>query len=357
MTVPQPAAITSHPPPAVTPDLQTVGRSDGLSSHDPSFRQVLARVARYAACDHVTILLEGESGTGKNFLARRVHALSPRASGPFREVSLAACDDALAGSELFGHERGAFTDARQRRVGHFVSADGGTLFLDELGKASPVVQRKLLRVLETGECWPVGADRSVPVRVRLVAATNVSLPTLVARDQFLPDLYARLGCCRIVIPPLRERRADIPALVEGAIRRHAPLCGYEGDGPIVDPELMEVLIRAPWPYNIRQLEGTILRLLIDACGAPVLTPALCVDDLTQLAADPIAPGTFDVRLSAHSVSDDQMERAVREAGSVSAAARRLGVHRATIYRRIGNDGVANAQARTDDSAPPAVPAS
>lgn len=294
--------------------------------------QVLERVRRYAKHDRAIIALEGESGTGKNRIARHIHQVSHRAARPFREVSLAALDDGIAGSELFGHVQGAFTDARQRRDGHFASANGGTLFLDELGKSSAGIQKKLLRVLESGEVWPVGSDRAVRVDVRLVTATNIPLQDLVTRGEFLPDLYARLGCFRIRIPPLRERPADIAPLVEHFVVTHGPSFGYDTP-PVVHPDLMEALERATWPFNVRELEGTMMRLLVDADGAPVLTLRLCVDDLAHLAAP--------VRQERPALSLETVRRAVAETGSVSAAARSLGVHRATLYRQfpdIASDG-------------------
>jgi sigma54-dependent transcription regulator len=196
---------------------------DGRLSHfcSSAYQAALLRLVRFARDDTAPILIEGESGTGKTTLARLVHAQSPRAKGPFQNVVLSALDDGIAASELFGHVAGAFTDARRTRAGHFVSANGGTLFLDEIGKTSLRLQSKLLHALEYGEIRPVGSDREVRVNSRVVAATNIDLTQLVSTNAFLPDLRARLMAFRVTIPPLRERRTDIPGLVVESVRHHA----------------------------------------------------------------------------------------------------------------------------------------
>jgi DNA-binding NtrC family response regulator len=292
---------------------------------DSKFRRIVERVERFARFESAIVVLEGESGTGKNHLARHVHRTSRRASGPFREVSLAAIDDGIAGSELFGHVAGAYTDARHQRAGHFASANRGTLFLDELGKASLAIQKKLLRIVETRECWPVGSDRGVPVDVRLVVATNVPLSELVAQNQFLPDLFARLGQFRVRIPPLRERQGDIAPLVHHFIRRHSSECGY-GSPPSVDPRLMAALEHWAWPFNVREVESTVLRLMVDAAGATELGVELCEDDLAYLLASE--------RLVKPELTLESVQRALAKTGSISGAADSLGVHRTTLYRRF-----------------------
>jgi DNA-binding NtrC family response regulator len=230
------------------------------------------------------LLIEGESGTGKTYFARELHLASERAAGPFEYVVLSALDDSLASSELFGHVEGAFTDARRSRAGRFATARGGTLFLDEIGKASAAVQQKLLHAVEYGEIRPVGADRDVRVDVRIIAASNVPLEQLVLGERFLPDLHARLNAFRVRLPPLRERRADIPAFVEQFVVAHALALGYPRT-PSIHPDLMAALQRAPWPNNVRQLDSTLLRLLVDVDGAGELRLEHCVDDLSYLRAD------------------------------------------------------------------------
>jgi transcriptional regulator with GAF, ATPase, and Fis domain len=179
-----------------------------------AFRKCVAQARRFAHDCDAAILIEGESGTGKTQIARLVHDSSPRRNAPFHDVVLSTLDDTLAGSELFGHVQGAFTDARQPRAGHFPSAHGGTLFLDEIGKASLAIQQKLLHAIEYGEIRPVGSDRRVRVDARIVAATNIPLSLLVDEGRFLPDLRARLDAFRIHLPPLRHRRGETPRPVE-----------------------------------------------------------------------------------------------------------------------------------------------
>jgi DNA-binding NtrC family response regulator len=302
------AAIRSFPDPARFPSA--------------SYQRLLARARRFAADRHASLLLEGESGTGKTQLARYLHGVSPRASKTFQSVVLSTIDDGLAASELFGHVSGAYTDARHARSGHFASANGGTLFLDEIGKASLSVQQRLLHAVEYGEFRPVGSDRDMRVDVRIIAASNLRLEHQVASERFLPDLYARLAVFSLALPSLRERRADIPLLVTESVATHATAMGL-GHPPIVDAELMTALQAAPWPNNLRQLDATMHRLVLEADGAPTLTLALCQDELAFLHAF----AERDVSLSV-----ERIAAAVEKTGSVSAAARALGVHRTTLHR-------------------------
>jgi transcriptional regulator with GAF, ATPase, and Fis domain len=237
-------------------------------------------------------------------------------------VVLSTLDDTLAGSELFGHVSGAFTDARQSRAGHFVTANGGTLFLDEIGKSSLAVQQKLLHAIEYREVRAVGSDRDARVDLRIIAATNIPLERLVQEGKFFDDLWARLSAFRIILPPLRERRADIPILAEYYVDRHSGSCGYT-TRPTIDRSLMLALQRAPWPHNLRQLDATVHRLLVDAEGAPVLTLEHCVDDLQHLRGDD---------RERCSLTPERVSHAIREAGSIAAAARMLGVDRTTLHR-------------------------
>ena len=191
------------------------------------FRHALSRIELFSRYDGVTVVIEGECGTGKTYFARYLHKGSSRSDRSFYHVNIAALDDALVSSELFGHVSGAFTGADRARPGLFASAHGGTLFLDEIAKATTQVQCRLLSVVERRAIRPVGADREVPVDVRLVAASNVSLRRLTSDGEFLPDLLDRLGHFRVEIPPLRDRRADIPGLVENFVAAHAPAFGYD----------------------------------------------------------------------------------------------------------------------------------
>jgi DNA-binding NtrC family response regulator len=295
----------------------------------PALRAALRLIDCFAPHDSLPVLIEGESGTGKSYAARALHLRSPRAGYVFHQVILAALDDNLAASDLFGHLSGAYTDARQSRPGHFVSANGGTLFLDEIGKASAAVQRKLLHAVEHYEVWPVGADRAVRLNVRLVAATNVPLGQLVTRGEFLPDLAARLTNFRIQLPALRERREDIPDLVRQFVAMRAPRCGFPHRTPSVSDPLLRALQCADWPNNLRQLDALLQRLLIEAEGADTLGLEHCRDDLAYLRHPPAGavekPGPL---------TREAIESALaRAGGNVSRAAALLGVDRTTLHRK------------------------
>jgi DNA-binding NtrC family response regulator len=291
---------------------------------------------KLAPFDQTPVLIEGESGTGKTYLAQLLHLRSPRARAPLHRVILSALDDNLAASDLFGHLSGAYTDARQSRPGHFVSANGGTLFLDEIGKASPSVQRKLLHAVEHGEVWPVGADRSVRLDVRLVTATNIPLAELVQQGQFLPDLAARLTGFRVRLPALRERREDIPDLVRQFVTLRAPAYGYGQLTPAVSAPLLRLLQGAEWPNNLRQLDSVVQRLLIEAAGDKELTVEHCRADLTFLDDDPEQTTREKAAISPQIVSER-----LTILGSVTATARSLGVSRWTVYRYLERARSAN----------------
>ena len=266
------------------------------------------------------MLIVGESGTGKTRFAEHLHHCSPRANRIFHRVSLAAVEESLVASELFGHLPGAFTDARFKRSGHFVAANGGTLFLDEIGKAREVVQAKLLDAVERKEIVPLGAERSIRIDVRIVAATNVCLRNLARQGKFLPDLLARLDGFTVRIPPLRERREDIAILVADLVAiRHAQFKYHSA--PTIDSDLMAALVDADWPDNIRELDVTVRRLLIDAQGAPIITLRHCTDSLAYLR--PSRRGRS---------KPDAVASAVGTTGNKSAVAREFGISRTTLYR-------------------------
>jgi DNA-binding NtrC family response regulator len=297
---------------------------DASEFRSRAYRAALDQLRRYARDSHVTILLEGEAGTGKTQHAAYAHHVSPRASRPFQVGLLAAVHDTFGESELFGHVAGAFTDARQARTGLFASASGGTVFLDEIGKASRRVQQLLLHVVEYGEVKPLGSDRVIRIDARLVAATNVSLESLVETNSFLPDLRARLCMFRVVLPPLRDRRSDIPLLVDDCVRRRADACGY-ATAPSIHPELMAALKGAPWPDNLRQLDATVYRLMIEAEGAPELTPDLCTGDLSYLR--------LRRKRKPGALGRGEVEAAIAlTGGDKSKAARILHVDRTTVHR-------------------------
>jgi two-component system, NtrC family, response regulator HydG len=291
-----------------------------------AFSSVLHQLDRFVRDDSITIVFEGESGTGKNWLARLAHHRSSRSGRPLHEISLATVTDSLASSELFGHVPGAFTDARGSRAGAFQSANQSTLFLDEIGKATPEVQRLLLRAIEDRVICPVGADRPVTLDVRLLAATNADLNALVATNRFLPDLYARLGWFRIRLPALRERPEDIPDLAHYFLARHARRCGYPPGLPTIHPALMAALQGARWESNLRELDGAIHRLLIESDSAAELTFDHCVDSLEFLRVHTRGRPTKSSRAS--------VAATVKRSDSIADAARALSMSRSTVYRKL-----------------------
>lgn len=295
-----------------------------------AFSYVLHQIEQFAADDAITIVFEGESGTGKNWLARLTHQLSRRAARELHEKSLATVVDSLAASELFGHVQGAFTDARQHRPGAFQSANHSTLFIDEVGKATPSVQKLLLRAIEERVIYPMGSDRPVKVDVRLLMATNVSLKSLVAEKLFLPDLFARLGQFRVYLPPLRERREDIADLSRYFLAQHAMRLGYSSGLPTIHSSLMTALESAEWEYNLRELDGVLHRMIIEADSAAELTLDHCTGDLDYLRARSRGRPT--------KTSTARVASALERADSVADAARSLAVSRSTVYRRLAELG-------------------
>jgi two-component system, NtrC family, response regulator AtoC len=229
-----------------------VGRSKGI--------QEVVRVARLVAESRSTVLITGETGTGKELVARAIHHWSRQREMPLVRVNCAALPETLIESELFGHVRGAFTGAVATKKGRFAMADGGTLFLDEVAMIALTAQAKLLRVLQEREFEPLGSERTVKVDVRVIAATSRDLPKLTADGQFLEDLYYRLNVIPIAVPPLRERREDIPVLAEHFVRTHAIRAGKQMDG--IAPSAIDMLVDAPWPGNVRELENAVERAVV-----------------------------------------------------------------------------------------------
>ncbi|RKY64111.1 MAG: hypothetical protein DRP99_02745 [Candidatus Latescibacterota bacterium] len=249
-------------------ELEKVQGLRTLVGQSPAMRKVLEMIEMVAPTK-ATVLIQGESGTGKELVADAIHRLSPRKNGPFVKVNCAAIPESLVESELFGHEKGAFTHAVKRSRGRFEMADGGTLLLDEIGEITPAVQAKLLRVLQDGTFQRVGGEGTLRVDVRVIATTNRDLWKAVQEGKFREDLYYRLQVVPIYIPPLRERKEDIPLLVQHFLKMYGEREGKEG--LTVSEKAMDILMDYDWPGNIRELENAVERAVILAKGK-VLKP-------------------------------------------------------------------------------------
>jgi DNA-binding NtrC family response regulator len=240
-------------------DRRRLQQRTGIIGESPAIQEVLVKIEQMAPVSS-TVLVEGESGTGKELVARAIHDLSPRRERPFITVNCAALPETLLESELFGHEKGAFTGAAERRLGRFELADGGTIFLDEVGEMPPATQVKLLRVLEDRTFFRVGGTQPIKVDVRVVAATNRPLKEAVALGEFRDDLYYRLNVLSIYLPPLRERKSDIPLLVRRFIAEFAKQHDRRFHG--ITPEALQILVDADWPGNARQLRNLIESMVV-----------------------------------------------------------------------------------------------
>lgn len=316
-------------------------RQELRQDHDPTgmiadapAMQPVVRLLHKAAGSRSTVLVQGESGTGKELVARALHDLSPWADKDFIAVNLAAQPKELVDATLFGHERGAYTGAGKRRDGVFRAARGGTVFLDEIGEMSPEVQVKLLRVLESREVLPLGADRPVAVDFRLVTATHRSLRDRVEQGLFREDLFYRIEVLTIALPPLRDRREDIPALARALLERHVRRQG--GAAPRLSNGAMRALQAHTWPGNIRELSNALERALL-----------LCDGDLIEATDLPVRVGgaavdadTTDLKAAVAGFERAHIRRVLAQCkGDKQAAAAALGVHLATLYRHIERLGL------------------
>jgi DNA-binding NtrC family response regulator len=304
-----------------------------LLGGSPALTKLRELIERVAPSD-ASVLIQGETGTGKELVARLLHAGSPRAGRAFVAFNCGAVPDGLAESELFGHERGAFTGADKRRLGRFELADGGTLFLDEVAELALPLQVKLLRALQERRFERVGGMVTVQVDVRVVAATHRDLPQWIREGRFREDLYYRLNVVRLDVPPLRTRLEDVPPLVELFLARY----GTRPDGSRVGitPEAMALLQAHPWPGNVRQLENALHRACI-LCRGEALAP----EDLDLPGALPEAePLTGDLRAVLARVERELIERALREHdGNLTAAGRALGVERNLLRYKLRKHGL------------------
>jgi formate hydrogenlyase transcriptional activator len=306
---------------------------DDIVGKSAAFLNVLNQVRIIAKSDSVT-LIQGETGTGKEVVARAIHDQSLRSRGPFVKLNCAAIPAALLESELFGHERGAFTGAIAQTMGRFQQADNGTLFLDEIGDLPLELQPKLLRALQEQEFERIGGGRTIRVNVRVVAATNQDLAQMMAARQFRPDLYYRLNVIPIFLPPLRERSSDIPELVEYFVRKFSDRMNKPIDA--IPEEVMEFLKYHDWPGNIRELQNFIERAVVLSPGN-VLRPGLT--DLKRMTkAQPVeAPRTLAAAERDHIV--EVLEQTNWVIGGQDGAAGRLGLPRTTLLHKMKKLGI------------------
>jgi formate hydrogenlyase transcriptional activator len=307
-------------------------RFEQIIGSSPALESVLEQVERVAPTDS-TVLVQGETGTGKELIARAIHNLSSRCGRPFIKLNCAAIPFDLLESELFGHEKGAFTGAIAQKIGRFELADKGTLFLDEVGDIPLALQPKLLRVLQEQEFERLGSGRTHQVDVRLVAATHRNLVEMVKRNEFRSDLYYRLNVFPVPLPPLRARREDIPALVEHFVEIYARRMGKQIDR--ISPETMSELTSYPWPGNIRELQNFIERSVILSSGSVLNSPLTSLRNAAEVES--IGPITMEDAERDHIRKTLEQTRWV--VSGPNGAAARLGIKRSTLYFRMQKLGI------------------
>ncbi len=342
-----PTKVTDGHPPADGPEDPFVGRS-------PAMQEVFKQIGRVAPTD-ATVLVLGESGTGKELVARAVYQHSPREGKPFLALNCAAIPEHLLESELFGHEKGAFTGADRKRIGRFEQADGGTLFLDEIGDMTLLTQGKVLRVLQERQFERVGGNEGVRTDVRLIAATHRDLPAMIAAGTFREDLFYRLNVCPVHLPPLRDRGEDIPVLVRHFVRLFAREFGKAVSA--VSDDAMASLTAFRWPGNVRQLQSVLKQALLKTTG-PVLTADTLPPEVRTSgcpAAEPTAAESDTLRFirgrlreGASDLHVEVIERVERELfaevlehthGNITRAAAVLGITRPTLRAKLAHFGL------------------
>jgi len=308
-----------------------------IIGNSPSMRAMIETLMLVAPSE-ATVLIQGESGTGKELVASALHHNSPRKSNPFIKVNCAALPETLLESELFGHEKGAFTGAAGPRKGRFERADRGTLFLDEIGEMAPATQAKILRVLQEREFEPVGGSRSIRVDARILSATNRNLEEEIAANRFREDLYYRLNVVTITVPPLRERLPDIPLLAEHFLDRYAAKNHRTFKGIV--PQAMDLLIRYSWPGNVRELENVIERAVIMASGDRIETEHLpnAINDQERSST-----GRSPVLPSGRSLKEVEKEMILQtlddKGGNRTKTAKILGISRRTLQLKLKEYGI------------------
>jgi two-component system nitrogen regulation response regulator GlnG len=344
--------------PAVLAELEPVDdRADAIIGRCATMQEVYKAIGRVAGQD-VTVLVQGESGTGKELVARAIYQHSRRAAGAFLAVNCAAIPDPLLESELFGHEKGAFTGADRQRIGKFEQCSGGTIFLDEVSDLSPLAQSKMLRILQEQKFERLGSNETIQADVRVLAATNQELETLVACGRFRQDLFYRLSVFSISLPSLRERGGDLPLLVQHFLHRFKQELGKEVQA--VSPDALALLRRYPWPGNVRELQSVLKQALLQATG-PMLLPEFLPTSVrkrdTQLKAraadtfaDPVVRQFIEEQLTAGSETlyGETLRRVERQllmqvlqhtAGNQLQASRILGITRGCLRNRIRELGI------------------
>jgi formate hydrogenlyase transcriptional activator len=334
------ASANAEPMTELREDASSAEAEHGLIGQSPAFQRVLRLVESVAATD-AAILIRGETGTGKELIAGLIHRLSARQRGPFVKFNCTATPAGLLDSELFGHERGAFTTAISRRIGRFETANKGTLLLDEIGDLPLELQPKLLRVLEDQQFERIGSTQTIRSDCRVIAATNRPLEELLEWGQFRPDLYYRLNVFPIDLPPLRERIEDIPLLVRHFVARYAEDLGRRIDS--IPPAAIETLVRHRWPGNVRELQHVLHRAVILSHGGALELPPL--DAPVRTTPEP----TTNVEKFDDAVREHVLEVLRKTNGVVAGprgAAVRLGVKRSTLMSRMKKLGITPADVST-----------
>jgi nitrogen regulation protein NR(I) len=344
--------VKAQTSPKETPKTESTDAIVGVS---PAIKEVYKMIGRVAASD-VSVLISGESGTGKELVANAIHKYSDRSYKPFVAINCAAIPDNLLESELFGYEKGAFTDASQSRPGKFEQAQGGTIFLDEIADMSIHLQAKLLRILQEGTFERLGSNKNLTADVRVISATNKNLENAIQQGQFREDLYYRLKVITITIPPLRMRKEDIPALTNHFVTRLAR--EFKKGNIILPEESMDLLVKYNWPGNVRELENALKKAVL-LCRANIITPELIQNEMNLIAttyptSDKVSTGLipqnleeFDGHLYKHVIEQAEKELITKALahckGNNARTSRLLGISRAMLYERMEKFDIQNAE--------------